>query len=131
MLIINPGSHIGQNASDAWSNTHEQALKNALGWLKNIQNEGIKNITMYDTKEEINGRWKFLFKHRVTGVIVELETHGIENMEEYLKEYIFHPRVYWNGSSTGEPELDQWLTDGYEKVLDIRMSGLTQTKETE
>jgi len=119
MLLINPGSHIGENTSEKWANTHEQALQNALGWLKNIQNDGYKNIRMYDTKEEIEGRWKFIFKHLVTGVEVELETHGITDIDEYKKEHVFTPRVYWNGSSTGEPELDQWLTDGYHKVMDI------------
>jgi|JI10StandDraft_1071094.scaffolds.fasta_scaffold481435_3 hypothetical protein len=124
MLLINPGSHIGEQSSEKWANTHEQALENALRWLKNIQDDGIKNIRMYDTKTEEQGRWKFIFKHLITGVEVELETHGITDMDEYIKENVFTPRVYWNGSSCGEPELDQWLTDGYKKVLDIVEVGL-------
>lgn len=124
MILINPGSHIGETTG-LWTNTHEKALERALGWLKNIQDDGYKNIKMLDTKEEINGRWKFLFKHSVTGAVVELETHGIDDMDAYIKENVFTPRVYWNGSSTGEPELEQWLVDGYEKVLDIVAVGVS------
>lgn len=117
MLLINPGSHLPENKTgQGWTNTHAKALERALGWLKNLKAEGMTDIIMWDTKEETDGRWKFIFHHKITKVDVELETHGIDDLDAYQKEHIFAPRVYWNGSSTGEPELEQWAKEGFRPV---------------
>ena len=58
-----------------------------------------------------DGDWNFKFKHLVTGAVVDLDIHGFT--EEESEKFMFHPRVYWNGSSTAGPKIEDWLTDGY------------------
>lgn len=117
MFIINPGSEIGTETK-GWTNTHETAKLHAYEWFyKPMLKEGFTDIEVTDTGEEIEGRWKFIFKHKVTGVEVELETHGIDDLKAYEEQYIFTPRVYWNGSSTGQPELDDFKVEGFVPVM--------------
>ena len=118
-LIINPGSHIGQE-SEGWTNTYEFALKNALNWLETLKKDGFTDILMTSIAGQRDGRWTFVFTHQVTGKSVELETHGIDPMDAYLKQYIFPPRVYWDGSSSAIVELEQFAADGYKAVKTYR-----------
>lgn len=66
------------------------------------------------------GRWRFTFRHRVTGVLVYLDTHGIDQVDAYERQHVFPPRVYWNGSSTGEPKLDDFVAPGFDPVKTFR-----------
>ena len=52
----------------------------------------------------------------MTGVIVELETHGIDDMDAYANDAIFTPRVYWKGSSCSSPDLNDWKAPGFVKL---------------
>lgn len=117
MFIINPGSEIGRQ-EQGFTNTHEQARRHAYEWFyKPMLEEGFTDIKVTDTKEEVGGRWKFIFKHTVTGKEVELEVHGIDDMDAYTEKYIFAPRVYWDGSSSSSPALEQFAEDGYKPVM--------------
>lgn len=126
-LIINPGSSIGQQ-QEGFTNTHKQAKIHAYEWFyKPMLKQGFTDITVVDTKEENDGRWKFIFKHDITGKEVELEVHGIDNMDKYTDKYIFTPKVYWNGSSVSDPELEQFADEGYEPVMTFRPIERSQT----
>lgn len=117
-LIINPGSGEVGDSGEGWTNTHKQARLNAYTmFYRPMLEQGFTDIEVIDTKEEVEGRWKFIFKHKITGKEVELETHGIDNMEAYCKEHIFGSRIYWNGSSSGNPELSDFAAEGYEPIL--------------
>jgi hypothetical protein len=122
MLLINPGSTLPlAEAAIGWTNTHDQAKKYAYTWFyKPMQEQGFTDIEVTDTGEETEGRWKFIFKHTVTGVEVELETHGIDDLEAYEKQFIFTPRVYWNGGSSSNPELEDFKADGFSPVMTYR-----------
>jgi len=116
MVIINPGSHIPSDpAAEGWTNTYEGALAEAEKWLHGMRGEGLADIEMTEpaSKDPIEGRWTFGFRHTVTGVTVELDTHGIAPLDVYMRDRFAHPRVYWNGSSTSDPELSQWAAPGY------------------
>jgi hypothetical protein len=120
-LIINPGSGGIDASGEGWTNTHEQAKKYAYKWFyRPMLARGFTHIEVTDLDEQIEGRWKFTFTHKVTGKTVELEIHGVDNLKAYEKECVFTPRVYWNDSSTGEPELEQFAADGYEPVMTYR-----------
>ena len=58
------------------------------------------------------GDWNFRFRHKITNKYIDLQIHGFTKKE--CDAFIFHPRVYWNGSSTAEPEITDWLTDEYQ-----------------
>ena len=118
-IIINPGSNIGENTKKSkWTNTHQTAKKYAHNWFyKHMVESGFEDIEVEDTKKEIDGRWLFIFRHKVTGKAVELEIHGIDNIKEYQKENIFTPRIYWEGSSCSSPELEDFAKDGYKPVM--------------
>lgn len=117
MFLINPGSEIGKQEV-GFTNTHDVAKRNAYEWFyKPMQEQGFKHVEVKDTGEERDGRWLFIFKHTITGIEVELEIHGIDNMDAYTDKYIFSPRVYWNGSSSGNPELENFARDGYKAVM--------------
>lgn len=118
-LLINPGSGPIQDGAD-WTNTYEQARANAEEWYARMVKDGIRDVKLLDEYEERDGRWCFKFRHQVTGVVVELETHGIDNLDAYEKRFIFMPRVYWWGSSSSVPELEQWAAPGFEAVQTFR-----------
>lgn len=104
MIIINPGS-------ENKGGTFEQALKTAYGWLECIVKE-YPEVKMTTHEDRIDGGdWVFKFTHGVTGKTVALETHGFT--EEQCQKFIFSPRVYWNGSSTSDPKIEDWLADDY------------------
>jgi hypothetical protein len=113
--VINPGSHLGdaQNAI-GWTNTYDTAHATAEEWLARMRSEGLADIELYAADvTEREGRWTFTFRHTVTGVKVELETHGIDDPDAYKRQFIFDPRVYWNGSSSANPSLEDFATPGY------------------
>jgi hypothetical protein len=58
-------------------------------------------------KKQDGGDWLFHFIHSVTKKIATLEIHGFTNKQ--CKEFMFMPRIYWNGSSSGIPEISDWL----------------------
>lgn len=104
MVIINPGS-------ENKGGTLEQAKINANKWLKNIHNEGFYEVNISEGKRLDDGDYEFIFTHNITKKEVKLHIHGFT--EEECKKFIFHPRVYWNGSSTADPKIEDWLTDEY------------------
>lgn len=116
-VLINPGSHIA-TGSAGWTNTFEQACAEAQRWLDNMhKDDGLTDVELLpaeDAPEE--GRWAFYFRHKVTGVKVRLDTHGIDNIDAYTKRAIFTPRVYWNGCSSSDPKLDDFAAPGFRKL---------------
>ena len=58
----------------------------------------------------------------MTGVKVELETHGIDNFQAYEKERVFAPRIYWNGSSCSNPELENFAAPGFTAIRTFKPS---------
>lgn len=114
-IIINAGSEIAETGS-GWTNTYEGALAQAERWLAQIRADGLSDIELLRPgcdPVERDGRWKFGFRHHVTGVTLVLETHGISDMDAYMVRNIFGARVYWNGSSCSHPELGQWAAPGF------------------
>ena len=111
-LIINPGSRIGE-PSAGWTNTEATARGEAERWLPRIHADGMTDVELLDGSTEHEGRWVFSFRHKVTGTVVKLETHGIDGMAAYEKEHIFSPRIYWNESSTSNPELEHFAAPGF------------------
>ncbi|SHQ64280.1 Uncharacterised protein [Mycobacteroides abscessus subsp. bolletii] len=118
-VLINPGSHIDDATVD-WTNTYEKAQANANDWLDRMRSEGLTDVVMTGDEAEQDGRWTFTFTHQVTGVSVDLEIDGIDNMDAYRHKALFAPKIYWNGSSVGEPSLDDFAADGYEPVQTFR-----------
>jgi len=125
-LIINPGSG-PVAAGTSWTNTVEGALAEARRWHDGMIRDGFGHdvellpLDMHrQAASNAEGRWLFEFRHRVTGAVVELETHGIDNVDAYMKARVFAPRVYWNGSSSASPTLG-----------DFAVSGFVQTYRTE
>jgi hypothetical protein len=104
MVIINPGS-------ENKGGTFAQALINAAEWLESIHNEGFTEVEMSFVKRHKDGDWQFNFTHKVTGKVAILKIHGFT--KEQRKSFVFNPRVYWNGSSTSDPKIEDWLTDDY------------------
>jgi len=108
MIIINPGS-------ENRGGTFKQALINAERWYKNIIKE-FPEVTMSTHEDRCGnngnyGNWNFIFTHGVTLKRVNLEIHGFT--DEECEKFLFYPRAYWNGSSTANPEIEDWLTDDY------------------
>jgi hypothetical protein len=114
-LIINPGSRIGEPGS-GWTNTCEEARAEAGRWLDRMHADGMTDVELLDGSKEEEGRWVFSFRHAVTGIVVKLMTHGIDNVQAYEREHIFTPRVYWNDSSISEPELEHFAAPGFKAV---------------
>jgi hypothetical protein len=120
-ILVNPGS--GPIADgDGWTNTVEGARVEAERWLAIITDgQGIRDVALEDDAEELDdGRWRFWYRHTVTGVRVDLITHGIDNLAAYRRAQVFDPRVYWKGSSTSEPQLEDWAADGFEMIRTFR-----------
>ena len=91
-----------------------------LRWLARMHADGMTDVELLDGSTGREGRWVFTFRHAVTGTTVELETHGIDSTEAYERQYIFTPKVYWNGSSTSEPELEHFAAPGFVAVRTFR-----------
>lgn len=114
-VFINPGAHLGEpEDASGWTNTYATARTTADEWLAKMHADGIADVEMGCADEtEREGRWTFTYRHTVTGVEVEMETHGIDDVEAYKRQYIFEPRIYWNGSSTSNPSLEDFAAPGY------------------
>lgn len=119
-LIINPGSGPVADAGTGWTNTQDGAFAEARRWHDRMKADGFgHDVELLDLDphrqghSNQEGRWLFEFRHKVTGVVVELETHGVDNIEAYMKERVFAPRVYWNGSSCSSPALEQFAAAGF------------------
>jgi hypothetical protein len=114
--IVNPGSDpVG--SGEGWTNTYDEALAEARRWLASMHAEGMTDVSLdVCDGEERDGRWRFGFRHAVTGVTVWLETPGVDDVDAYQKGRIFPPRVYWNGSSSDTPKLEDWEAPGFVAV---------------
>ena len=121
-IIINPGSGAIPAAGNGWTNTYEQAEKHAREWRDRMTADGIRDVTLElpGADPDGDGRWRFSFRHDVTGMTVYLDTHGIDDWRAYEKQRIFSARVYWNGDSSGEPQVEDWAADGFEVVKTYR-----------
>ena len=123
-LIINAGSGAIPEAGDGWTNSHEGAVAHAREWHDRMIADGIQDVDLLLPGTPVAGRWVFGFRHRVTGVTVDLETHGIDDIVAYERDRIFAPKIYWNGSSVGEPDVADWLADGFEVVKTLRPAAM-------
>lgn len=103
-IIINPGS-------ENKGGTLKQAKINAEEWLKCVHDEGFLEVEMEYIEQYKDGNFLFNFKHNITKKVATLEIHGFT--KEECQKFRFHPRVYWNGSSTSDPEIENWLTDEF------------------
>jgi len=121
-VIINPGSGAVASAGEGWTNTEAGAVAQAVEWLDRIHAEGMTDVSLSGPEPDGEGRWRFGFIHDVTGVAVELSTHGIDDFDAYMKGRIFHPRVYWRGDSGAEPALEDWAAPGFVAVRTFRPS---------
>jgi len=104
MIIINPGSNVS-------GGTLEQALINAQVWLDGLHRDGMKEVVIDPDPVYEEGRWSFTFRHTVTEKTALLETHGLT--EEETHKLLFMPRVYWNGSSTADPSISDFLPSNW------------------
>ena len=104
-MIINPGSEITKGDLIV-------AADNAVKWLSTMILNGICDVQVNLEGKELNdNRWRFDFKHKITGVIKELDMHGFT--EDEIKLMTFPPRTYWDGSSCVEPTNEDFLKTGY------------------
>jgi hypothetical protein len=115
VLIINPGSRIGVPGT-GWTNTYEKARAEAETWLARMHSDGITDVVLLDDAAEEEGRWRFTYRHEVTGIEVTLLTHGIDDIGAYERDHIFAPYMYWNESSTAEPKLEDFAAPGFRAV---------------
>lgn len=112
-LIINPGSAISAFAGEGWTNTYEGAVQEAERYLTQMHEDGITEVVLMLPGRQNERRWVFGFRHTVTGKVVELETHGIDDHDAYCKQFLFTPKVYWAGSSCKDPKLEDWAAPGF------------------
>lgn len=114
-VLINPGS--GPVADGlGWSNTVTTAARTASEWLERMHADGLTDVELLTDPLALwdgEGRWTFHFRHKVTQVVVKLSTHGVDNIDAYCANRLFAPRVYWNGSSSAEPQLDDFAAPGF------------------
>jgi len=116
-LIINPGSRIASPDHDGdWQNTLTVARRRAEDWLGKMHAEGMTDVELLDGTTEREGRWVFTFRHKITEATATLEMHGIEPVAAYEQQHWFAPRVYWNGSSTTNPCLEDFAAPGFKAV---------------
>lgn len=113
-MIINPGSGEVPESGEGWTNTYTEARREAQRWLVRMHKQGLTDVLIVKPDGVCKeGRWRFGFQHTVTGVVVWLETPGIDDLKAYRKERIWDPRVYWKGSSCSDPELEDWAAEGF------------------
>lgn len=124
-ILINPGSGAVKASGDGWVNDYAGAEANARRWHARMVADGIRDVelTLPGTPTPGgDGRWIFDFTHTVSGATVQLEVHGLDDDEyrAYERERIFGPRTYWNGSSSDNPEVEQFTRPGFEVVKTLR-----------
>jgi hypothetical protein len=116
IIAINPGSDMpDRSEGDGWTSNYEGALAEAQRWLEAMRADGFgADVELVLPGAPLEGcRWRFWFRHTVTGVKRDLDTHGVNNLDAYRRRHIFDPRVYWRGSSCSDPELSDWGAPGY------------------
>ena len=114
MLIVNHGSKVAISGN-GWTNTYETAFKNATDWLLTMKKNNIHDVSIVGSEgPNLYGEWTFTFRHNVTDKQVLLTIHGIDDLAAHMKDKIWPPRIYWNGSSCANPQLTDFLCDGYE-----------------
>lgn len=118
MIIFNPGSEFVGGSFDVAKLRAEWVLKNQ------ILGEGIVDVEIMSDVEKTKSGWVFKFRHRVTGVVVYYSTHGLCTVEGTQKwkddnNAWAAPRDYWDGSSCSDPQLEDWLKDGFKVVKKI------------
>lgn len=112
-LIVNPGSGGIPAEGNGWTNTSKVANKKATEWWSRMRDDQI-DVIITDWIAEDDGRFKFTFKHNVTGVEATLRIDGIDDLDAYKADgYIFSPRAYWNDCSSSEPKHEDFLKEGY------------------
>jgi hypothetical protein len=121
-MFINPGSHIAEGG-EGWTNAEAEARRKAAHWLTRMQCEGIRDVDLLPGCKPNGNRWVFTYQHQVTGVEVELEIDGIDDYDAYCKRHIFSPKIYWKGSSLGDPQVEDFFADGFEVVKTLRPIG--------
>jgi hypothetical protein len=114
------------NQIDGWTVTKETAIKRAGDWFKIMVEEGFTDVELLEdieycspVDEEVVERWSFTFRHRITGVEVELLMHGIDNIHDYVQFFPL-PDVYWNGVSDLDPRLEDFAAPGFVPVMTYR-----------
>lgn len=116
-LIINAGSRIDPPGLDSsWTNTYPAARAEAERWLVRMHGEGMTDVVLLDDVTKAGERWVFTYKHQVTGTTVTLKTHGISDLDAYHRDFVFPPRIYWNGSSSDNPKLEDFAAPGFKVI---------------
>lgn len=113
MLVINPGNKVA-SGGNGWTNTLEVATKSANEWLQSMHSRHIRDVEIVSVCGPDDGSWTFTFEHSVTGCRATLDIHGIDNMTAYANDNRYPAKIYWNRSSTANPQLTDFLCDGYE-----------------
>lgn len=104
-IIINPGS-------ENKGGTIEQARINAQQWLGTMRDyQGIVDVEVDKGVEDGEGDFIFTFTHTITKKIATLHTHGFT--DEEAEKFLFRPRVYWNGCSSSNPCVEDFLPEGW------------------
>lgn len=120
-VLINPGSGRIPARGQGWANTRAGAHAEARRWLVQMHKEGLIDVELLpDPTYDGEGRWTFSYRHKVTGVVCLLKTHGITSLSAYEAEHLFAPRQYWRGSSCADPKLEDWLAPGWLPHLTFR-----------
>ena len=124
-ILFNPGSGAVAASGAGWTNDYAGAEANAREWHDRLVGDGIRDVELTLPGMPApgdDGRWVFDFTHTVSGVVVQLETHGLDDDEyrAYEREHVFGPHVYWNGSSSDIPEVEQFAAPGFEVVKTLR-----------
>lgn len=103
-MIINAGS-------ENKGGTVEESLVIANEYLEQLHSNGFVDVELMPEVEVRDGLWCYTFRHAVTGKTATLDTHGFT--EDECHKFMFRPRIYWNGSSSSEPTIEDWLTNEY------------------
>lgn len=121
-VLINPGSGGVPARGKGWTNTRAGAHDEAHRWLTRMHDSGLVDVELMPdpTYDAASGRWTFSYRHKVTGVVCLLQTHGITDLRAYAAEHVFTPRQYWCGSSSADPKLEDWLAPGWLPHLTFR-----------
>ena len=119
-ITANPGSGAVPPYGTGWTNTYATAKTQAEKWLAQMRAEAMNDVELLDTVDEENCRWRFTFRHRVTGTCVHLDIDVVDDIEAYKRENLFSPRIYWNGDSSANPKLEDFAAEGFEQLRTFR-----------
>lgn len=96
--------------------TIKQARINAQEWFDHMKEDGFVDIVM--TEGNHGDYFEFIFTHKVTKKVATLHIHGYPNNQTI--DMIFK-KIYWNGCSSSEPKIDNWLKDGFTFEIKIKV----------